>query len=185
MSSSKQRQGANPLESAKAELSLLLASKTELERRIEALQKSIELLEPFYEGHRLFPNYTLSEAFTNFNELGLTNAIRRLLASHSSQHITPLGMRALLISRGFDPSGRSNFLAEIHNVLKRLADRCEVEVKATSEGTGYRFIAHFKRKRDVRHHEIGTDRESQEIPYASGAFPDETQVQKAATNENK
>ena len=48
--------------------------------------------------------------------------------------ITPLTMRDVVIQEGFDAGERSNFLAEIHNVLKRLVAQGEAEEITDSDG---------------------------------------------------
>src|ERR1700733_7546935 len=104
----------NPLENAKAELAQLLASRSQIDQRIEAMQQTIRLLEPVY-GRESSGVRGLNALALTGNDGGLTDRIRTVLFKTSPLGITPVSMRDAVIQGGFELGERSNFLAEIHN----------------------------------------------------------------------
>jgi hypothetical protein len=128
----------NPLENAKAELSQLLESRAQIEQRIDAMQQTIKLLEPVY-GRELYGVRGLNQLGLTGNDGGLTDRIRAVLSRTSPFGITPVAVRDAVIQGGFELGERSNFIAEIHNVLKRLVMQGEVEEITTNKsGKMYR-----------------------------------------------
>src|SRR5688572_16418307 len=68
----------------------------------------------------LFPDDSESGA-----DLGLTDAIRRVLANAKPKKLTPVGVRTGLAAIGFKTDSK-NLLSSIHSVLKRLKKSDEV-----------------------------------------------------------
>ena len=132
----------NPLVSALAELESLLKKKAEIEQRIDAVRRSISILEPFYEEDsdrsRL---HSLSSMMTRPANIGITEAVERSLRS-SSEGLSPTQVRDLLELHDYTVQG-INPMATVHTVLKRLASRPDGSVIAnTASGkTVYKYVA--------------------------------------------
>jgi hypothetical protein len=114
----------NPLESAQTELADLLAKKDEIDSKIAAIQQSIRILEPLYgrqfTGAR--PRSLVEDLSTDLRNLGITDAIERVLMSRPGVWMAPTIVRDHLVERGFKIAG-DNPMASVHTVLKRLVDR--------------------------------------------------------------
>jgi hypothetical protein len=65
--------------------------------------------------------------------------VRNVLRNVPSQALTAKKVRDLLRSAGFDLSSYTNPLASIHTILKRLAERGEVEVSESGGEVHYRW----------------------------------------------
>ena len=78
---------------------------------------------------------------------GFTDAVRIVLSKNRSYAATAIGVRDLLIKDGYPLDGYSNPLASIHTILKRLADRGEVEIETTSGEIYYRWKGDVERRR--------------------------------------
>jgi hypothetical protein len=129
----------NPLENARYELARLVQAKSEIEQRIAAIQQTIQILEPVYGAESNFGVRGLNALAMTRSDGGLTDRIRAVLLRSSPFGITPLAVRDVVIQGGFELGERSNFLAEIHNVLKRLVAQGEAEEITTEEsGKMYR-----------------------------------------------
>ena len=132
----------DPLTSAQAELESLLKLKAEIERRIEAVTKSIAILEPFYAQKRDFSRLlNLSVMMTGVGNMGITEAVQWALTT-SPEALSPTQVRDLLVEHGYPVRGE-NPMATIHTVLKRLASRPDgsVEVEAHAGKTVYQYVA--------------------------------------------
>jgi hypothetical protein len=70
---------------------------------------------------------------------GFTDSVRNVLRNVPSQALTAKKVRDLLRSAGFDLSSYTNPLASIHTILKRLAERGEVEVSESGGEVHYRW----------------------------------------------
>lgn len=140
---------ANPLLNAKAELELLLRQKIEIERRVAAVQQSIGILEPVYGGNALVSMWDGLESLVGV-DVGLTTRIREILRTNSPKYLSPLEVRTVLISSGFNTEGRSNFLSEIHNTLKRLKIRGEADEQTFPDGKRYRSLGSVERRRFMK-----------------------------------
>ena len=70
---------------------------------------------------------------------GFTDSVRNVLRGVPSQALTAKKVRDLLRGAGFDLSSYTNPLASIHTILKRLADRGEVEVIESNGEVHYRW----------------------------------------------
>jgi hypothetical protein len=70
---------------------------------------------------------------------GFTDSVRNVLRNVPSQALTAKKVRDLLRGAGFDLSSYTNPLASIHTILKRLAERGEVEVSESSGEVRYRW----------------------------------------------
>jgi hypothetical protein len=126
-----------PLENVRAELTKLRAAKDRLEAQIAVLEETERILEPVY-GTSLVRDL-MENLLTPFGDSqGLTDKIRRLLIASFPGAATPTAIRDLMVSSGMDTSGRSNFLSEIHNVLKRLVAQDEVEETVLNGSKAYR-----------------------------------------------
>lgn len=123
----------NPLENAKAERKTLLRQRAEIDRKLQAVESSIKLLEPVYGAPTPMPDVPVSS--------GMTETIREVMTRTPGKLWSPTEMRDYLLKVGFDLAGQTNPLASIHTVLKRIAasgDRNFSSVD-TDKGTLYKF----------------------------------------------
>jgi hypothetical protein len=112
----------NPLDSARTELQALLVQKSLIDKKIAAIQQTIKILEPTY-GQDPLSTLGMNLLLTaTANELGLTFAIRKVLESRPNTELSPVSVRDHAIIAGYSFEGRSNPMAEIHQILKRLVD---------------------------------------------------------------
>jgi len=128
----------NPLQNALAELDRLTNQRAEIDKRIEALQKSVEILEPVY----LVPSdEELALMSSAIAEAGMTEAIYKVLESQPQKLLTPMQVRDALVASGFKLP-KNNPMASVHTVLKRLATSRE-QIRQSSNGreTAYFFQA--------------------------------------------
>ena len=70
---------------------------------------------------------------------GFNDSVRNVLRNVPSQALSAKKVRDLLRSAGFDLSSYTNPLASIHTILKRLAERGEVEVSESNGEVQYRW----------------------------------------------
>jgi hypothetical protein len=131
----------NPLESAQTELVDLLAKKDDIDRKIAAIQQSIQILEPLYgrqfTGAR--PRSLVEDLANDVRNLGITDAIERVLMSQPGVWMAPTIVRDHLVERGYQIVG-DNPMANVHTVLKRLVDRKGPIVSiASGKDTVYRY----------------------------------------------
>lgn len=132
----------NPLASARVELESLVKLKAEIERKIEAVTKSIEILKPQYaqecDPSRLL---NLSVMMSGVNNLGITEAVQWALTT-SPDGLSPTQVRDLLIGQGYSVRGE-NPMATVHTVLKRLAARPDGSVVVGTQcgKTLYKYVA--------------------------------------------
>ena len=132
----------NPLETIRAEIARLRRAKADMEQQISALEQSEKLLEPVY------GRVPLSQLLAGLGPLitedaGLTDKIRELLRASFPAAIAPTAIRDMLVSTGQitpPPSERSNFLAEIHNVLKRLVTQGDAVEVLRNGGKAYHAV---------------------------------------------
>jgi hypothetical protein len=108
--------------------------------RMSEVREGIAALAPLVkenpaETHpELFPNESESTA-----DLGLTDAIRRVLANANPKKLTPVGVRTGLAAIGFKTESK-NILPSIHTVLKRLEKNGEISSKTEEDGrTWYKW----------------------------------------------
>jgi len=131
-----------PYDNALAELGALMDRLEELDierdglvTRIGEVQEGALGLAPLVkenpvESHpELFPD--LSEV--GGADLGLTDAIRRVLANSAPKRLTPVGVRTGLAAIGFQTQSK-NILPSIHTVLKRLEKNKEIASKTEENG---------------------------------------------------
>ncbi|MGA2592521.1 MAG: hypothetical protein ABSH32_21635 [Bryobacteraceae bacterium] len=122
----------NPLRIIEAELHGLREQKREIDTRIEALEKSAELLRPMYpERKRLvLPVGEQDES------AGITARIREIFAK-SKYPLTPLQVRDTLEAGGLPVSQYTNGMATIHQILKRLVAGGYVKQLTQNERRAY------------------------------------------------
>jgi hypothetical protein len=132
----------NPLISAQGELESLVKLKAQIERKIEAVKKSIEILAPLYAQER-GPSQllSLSVMVAGLEKLGITEAVLWALTT-SPEGLSPTQVRDLLVERGYPVRGE-NPMATIHTVLKRLASKPDGSVVVASHlgKTLYKYVA--------------------------------------------
>ena len=126
----------NPLDSARAELEKLLDQRSEIDRKLDAVQDAIKLLEPLYgrDTELKAPGITLAEALAQ-DDLGITAAVEQALTSNAYQSFYPTQVRDLLRENGFDLKG-DNPMATIHTILKRLAAKPDSNIVGVDDGAG-------------------------------------------------
>ena len=143
----------NPLLSARSELEELLRQKSEIEKRIAAIEQTIKILEPVYANDFGRGLWGSVDAILDA-DAGLTDRIRDILRRAAPSYLSPTAVRDVLTNSGFDASGRSNFLAEVHNVLKRLTARNQLDEKSLPTGKIYRSLGNLERQ--IRGHNANT-----------------------------
>jgi Mg2+ and Co2+ transporter CorA len=89
-----------------------------------------------------------------YSELGMTDRIREILKS-SGYGMTPIQVRNQLVRTGFSLEGRSNPMAEIHTILRRLVVSGEATSYDHDGGTGYIDTAVAERKRRPKKSQAG------------------------------
>lgn len=126
----------NPLESAKLERDRLLGQKIEVDRKLKAVEQTINLLEPYYgrDEELRVSGVSLAEALAQ-DELGITGAVEKVLASNAYHSLYPTQIRDMLIENRFELKG-DNPMATIHTVLKRLVARPDGAVVAVTDPGG-------------------------------------------------
>lgn len=136
-----------PYDNALAELGALMDRLEELDierdgliTRIGEVREGATGLAPLVkenpvETHpELFPDHSGAGA-----DLGLTDAIRRVLANSNPKRLTPVGVRTGLAAIGFQTQSK-NILPSIHTVLKRLEKSDEITSKTEEDGrTWYKW----------------------------------------------
>jgi hypothetical protein len=135
------------LDKAIAELTNLMEQREKLDETREALHQRIMKLRSAVRGlgslcdvenveeeyRSLFP-----DEFTD-TDVGLTDAIRKVLASHEDAYLSPVFIRDRLADVGFDIQTHKNILASIHTVLKRLQRQGEVAPWTREGRTAYKW----------------------------------------------
>jgi len=108
----------------------------EIDAKIASLDLAYKVLREQYD-----PDY-VAEGFIEpgFTELGMTDQIRALLFASPYKSFTPVLLRDLLVGLGVNLKGRSNPLAEIHTVLRRLVESFEVEEVPLEKRKAYRWL---------------------------------------------
>lgn len=146
MANSKYKQA---MKAAKKEIAGLFRKRDEIENRIARLQQTIATL-AMVAGHQA-PQWWGLMAEVDPRYAGFTEAIRNVLRLEH-RFFTPTMVRDRLAVLGFDESRYRNLLPSIHTVLKRLANKGEVEVlSATERGTTYGWKRlHLRRRRTRR-----------------------------------
>ena len=126
----------NPLQNAKAERALLLKQKTEIERKLKAVDASIEIYEPVYGEDPEMP--LLPESVI---PKGLTDTVRALMQHNQGKLWSPTDMRDALVRFGHDFGDQVNPMASIHTVLKRITSGNDYGFSAVHGETGklYKF----------------------------------------------
>lgn len=131
-----------PYDNALAELGALMDRLEELDverdglvTRIGEVQEGALGLAPLVKEN---PVETHPELFPDRSEvggadLGLTDAIRRVLANSNPKRLTPVGVRTGLAAIGFQTQSK-NILPSIHTVLKRLEKSNEIVSKTEEDG---------------------------------------------------
>lgn len=136
------------LDSAINELTRLMYEREKLDEKREALHLRIMKLRSAARGlANLCDADDIEEEFPHLfpnewgeGDVGLTDAIRQVLASHEEAYLSPVFIRDRLADVGFDIKSHKNILASIHTVLKRLQRQGEV-APATREGrTAYKWV---------------------------------------------
>jgi hypothetical protein len=119
-------------------LQKLLDQRDQLNRKIENTAELISANANFLpEEERAAQLQKLAEMVAG--PPGFTESVRNVLRNVPSQALTAKKVRDLLRSAGFDLSSYTNPLASIHTILKRLAERGEVEVSESSGEVRYRW----------------------------------------------
>lgn len=136
------------LELAKTELGELITEKENLTSRLAEIDKQIAEMREGIKGLAKLCDQQITKELTSGNKnplagiKSLNDAVRFALKV-SRDALTPVQVRDKLISLGYDTTKyKSDFLATLHTVLKRL-DRIhhEVEVVHLQHGkTGYKWI---------------------------------------------
>jgi archaellum component FlaC len=103
----------------KAEIASKRAELGECLSRVEALEDEISGLQQTAAGLAK----TLGEQYEAEDELGLTEAIRRVFRQNPEKNFVPVEIRDELEQMGYNVEKYGNILASIHSVIKRLLDK--------------------------------------------------------------
>jgi len=124
------------LAALRAERDILDAKLEELTLEIVRFEKAVSTLAPLTsDGSRLAVAVPTVDGIA---DLGLADACREIL-KQDPQYRTARGVRDSLIASGYDIQQHTNPLASVHSVLKRLAEKGDIE-ELTAEGkTRYRW----------------------------------------------
>lgn len=115
----------------------LLDERDKLNRKIEHTAELISANANFMpDGERAAQLQKLAEMVAG--PPGFTDSVRNVLRN-VPQALTAKQVRDLLRGAGFDLSSYTNPLASIHTILKRLAERGEVEVSESNGEVHYRW----------------------------------------------
>ncbi len=109
--------------SKRAELGACLTRAEALEDEISGLQQTAAGLAK-----------TLGEQYEADDELGLTEAIRRVFRQNPEKNFIPVEIRDELEQMGHDVEKYGNILASIHSVIKRLLDKDISQLGTRSNG---------------------------------------------------
>jgi hypothetical protein len=135
------------LEFAKSELAILQGERNMLAERVVEIDRHIvEVMEGIKGLARLCDQQATKDLLYGkqlplAGEKGLNKAVRFALQT-SHEPLTPIQVRERLRSLGFDIAKyKSDFLATVHTVLKRLHARREVDTVSFVDGkTAYKWI---------------------------------------------
>jgi hypothetical protein len=126
---------------AKERLAVLESQRDAIDMEIAALEQSIRAFEPLISVPQLtnpeqdqrgphpssMPASNLGwlTGIPSYAEYGLTEAIRTAIKS-SNRPLETTEIRDLIVANGFDLTGRSNAMANVHQVLRRLESQGEI-----------------------------------------------------------
>ena len=129
----------NPLQAIRDEIARLEGLKRSIDEQLSMLRQSEKALEPVYREHRFI---SVLDAYPHDDtNPGLTHMVRHILASSYPGAAKPVAIRDLLVQTGqVNPEGRSNFLAEIHNILKRLEAQGEAALVQLGPDKAYTYV---------------------------------------------
>jgi hypothetical protein len=118
------------LESLKQELLELLRQRTELDTRIQLVQRSVAALAALCEKESESADVVAAAAGDTLtpDDISLTDAIRGIIRSNFFGAIAAPAIRDRLVAEGFDPEKYANFLTVIHNTLRRLERQGEIKM---------------------------------------------------------
>lgn len=145
------------LEAALEELTTLMAERETLDEKRDALHERIMKLRRAVRGlanlcdagnvdaeyPHLFPDEWSD------GDVGLTDAIRKVLSSHEEAYLSPVFIRDRLADVGFDIKTHKNILASIHTVLKRLQRQGEAAPVLREGRSVYKWVAKKKAADDA------------------------------------
>jgi hypothetical protein len=123
----------NPLESARAQLTILVRERDDLNLKIGNLTHAISLMVPVFEQESNLVNF-------EDPNVGLTDRIRAILRMSPGHSLTPTEIKAYVEGSGYDLSKHSNGMAMIHQVLRRLHASDEIEHVQGDGKSGYRWL---------------------------------------------
>ena len=130
-------------ETALERLAALRADRDVLDARLEQLNKEIVRFEKVVDTLKPLASdgiyvATVVPTVENVEGLGLADACREIL-KQNPQYRTARGIRDSLIGSGYDITQHTNPLASVHSVLKRLAEKGDVEELEAEGKTRYRW----------------------------------------------
>jgi len=100
----------------------------ELRKKIEHLDKALDHLMPLADMGIFVPD---------INDLGLTDAVRRVLTSCANQRFSASDVRKRLTDDGYDLSGLTAPMASIYKILSRLAEKPDECKREKEDGRVY------------------------------------------------
>jgi hypothetical protein len=123
------------LKAAKTELVVVQEELGECLARQEELEKQLAALRLVISGF----SSGLGEQFEEADEIGLTDAVRQAFSTHSTA-LEPTAVRTRLQQLGFNTKKYGNFMASVHTVINRLAQRGEIKQQQIQPGNKVGYI---------------------------------------------
>jgi hypothetical protein len=111
----------------------LITRRDEMELELSEIRIKIQHLEKILEN--LAPLADMSMFVSEISQLGLTEAIRRILGTNANEKLSPTDVRQKLLDEGYDLSSLTAPMASIYKILSRLAENSK-EVQREKDERG-------------------------------------------------
>jgi len=128
------------LKAARNELEVLLKQRQEIDKRIMALQRTVDALIAVCEEEGVeLPADLLQDVELPASATGFTDAVRNVL-KESGLPMGPTAIRDGLIRRGIDMTKYSNPMVVVHNTLKRLCTQGDIQRTPVGESGAFQYV---------------------------------------------
>jgi hypothetical protein len=132
------------LETASSELSDLVRDRTAIDLRITQLKTAIDTLTALLEEKAPYVSGASWESTAEvLNELGISDAVRRILAD-SAAPMFPTQVKAALVNAGFPLEEYASAMSVIHNTLKRLERQGELITVRSPSGQAAAYATQLR-----------------------------------------
>lgn len=130
-------------ETLNQERQALTTRRDELELELIEIRAKLSHLEQVLD--HLLPLTDINFCVSEIAQLGLTDAIRRVLQNNKDKKLSATDVRTQLVNEGYDLSSLTAPMASVYKILSRLAEQPE-EVRREKEEDGrvfYTWVADF------------------------------------------